>query len=113
MVEQKGFTAWFTGLPCCGKTTIADRVAEILEKRGYKIQRLDGDIVRKNLTKDLGFSKEDRDENIRRVSDLSKNLTKSGLIVLATFVSPYKARREKTRQEIENFVDYDNLDFLA
>ena len=105
MKEQIGFTAWFTGLPCCGKTTIADKVAEILKNKGYKVQRLDGDIVRKDLTKDLGFSKEDRDENIRRVSFLAKNLTKSGLIVLATFVSPYKARREKTRQEIENFVE--------
>jgi len=105
MKEQKGFTAWFTGLPCCGKTTIADKVAEILKKRGYKVERLDGDIVRKDLTKDLGFSKEDRDENIRRVSYLAKNLTKSGLIVLATFVSPYKARREKSREEIGNFVE--------
>jgi len=105
MKEQTGFTVWFTGLPCCGKTTIADTVAKLLEKRGYKVQRLDGDIVRKDLTKDLGFSKEDRDENIRRVSHLAKNLTISGLIVLATFVSPYKARREKTRQEIENFVE--------
>ena len=105
MKEQIGFTAWFTGLPCCGKTTIADKVAEILKKRGYKVERLDGDIVRKDLTKDLGFSKKDRDENIRRVSYLAKNLTKSGLIVLATFVSPYKARREKSRKEIENFVE--------
>ena len=105
MVDQKGFTVWFTGLPCCGKTTVADKVAEILKSKGYKIQRLDGDIVRKDITKDLGFSKEDRDENIRRVSFLAKNLTKSGLIVLATFVSPYKARREKSREEIGNFVE--------
>jgi len=105
MKQQKGFTVWFTGLPCCGKTTIANKVAEILENKGYKIQRLDGDIVRKDLTKDLGFSKEDRDENIRRVSNLAKNLTKSGLIVLATFVSPYKERREKTRKEIGNFIE--------
>ena len=105
MKQQKGFTVWFTGLPCCGKTTIANKVAEILENKGYKIQRLDGDIVRKDLTKDLGFSKEDRDENIRRVSNLAKNLTMSGLIVLATFVSPYKERREKTRKEIGNFIE--------
>jgi len=105
MKNQTGFTAWFTGLPCCGKTTVADKVAEILIDKGYKVQRLDGDIVRKDLTKDLGFSKEDRDENIRRVSYLAKNLTKSGLIVLATFVSPYKARRDKSRKEIGNFVE--------
>ena len=105
MKEQTGFTAWFTGLPCCGKTTIADIVAKILEEKGYKVQRLDGDIVRKDLTKDLGFSKEDRDENIRRVSNLAANLTKSGLIVLATFVSPYNERRKKTREEIGNFIE--------
>ena len=105
MKNQKGFTAWFTGLPCCGKTTVADRVAEILRSRGYKVERLDGDIVRRGLSKDLGFSSEDRDENIRRVSNLAKNLTQSGLAVLATFVSPYKERRNKSREEIGDFVE--------
>ncbi len=105
MKNQKGFTAWFTGLPCCGKTTIADKVAYILKEKGYKVERLDGDIVRKNLTKNLGFSKEDRDENINRVTSLAKDLTQSGVAVLATFVSPYKERRNKTRKEIGNFVE--------
>ena len=104
-MEHKGFTLWFTGLPCSGKSVLADAVAEELKSKGMNVERLDGDIVRKDLTKDLGYSKEDRDENIRRVSHLSKNLTRSGLIVLATFVSPYKARREKTRQEIGSFVE--------
>jgi adenylylsulfate kinase len=105
MKEQVGFTAWFTGLPCAGKTTVADRVAEILRERGYKVERLDGDIVRKGLTSDLGFSKEDRDENIKRVTFVAKLLSRNGVAVLATFVSPYQERRRKTREEIGNFVE--------
>lgn len=105
MKEHKGFTGWFTGLPCCGKTTIADRVAEVLIEKGYKVERLDGDIVRKGLTSDLGFSKYDRNENIKRVTFVAKLLTRNGVIVLATFVSPYRERRNKTREEIEDFVE--------
>ena len=105
MKEQKGFTIWFTGLPCCGKTTIADRIAVLLKKQGYKVERLDGDIVRKDLTSDLGFSKEDRDENIRRVTFIAKLLTRNGVVVLATFVSPYQAQRTQARKEIGAFVE--------
>ena len=105
MGDQIGFTAWFTGIPCSGKTTIADRVAEILREKGYKVERLDGDIVRKGLTSDLGFSKEDRDENIKRVTFVAKLLTRNDVAVLATFVSPYRERRAKTRQEIGSFVE--------
>lgn len=105
MREQVGFTAWFTGLPCSGKTTVADGVADTLRERGFRVERLDGDIVRKGLTSDLGFSKEDRDENIKRVTFVAKLLTRNGVAVLATFVSPYRERRRKTREEIENFVE--------
>jgi len=105
MKDQRGFTAWFTGLPCSGKTTIADGVAEVLRGRGLKVERLDGDIVRKGLTSDLGFSKEDRDENIKRVTYVAKLLTRNDVAVLATFVSPYRERRAKTREEIGDFVE--------
>ena len=105
MNEQVGFTAWFTGLPCSGKTTVADSVADVLRKRGYRVERLDGDIVRKDLTSDLGFSKEDRDENIKRVTFVAKLLSRNGVTVLATFVSPYRERRRKTRDEIDKFVE--------
>jgi len=105
MKEQKGFTAWFTGLPCCGKTTVADKVAVALKQQGLCVERLDGDIVREGLTSDLGFSKKDRDENIKRVSYVAKLLTRNGIAVLATFVSPYKARREQSRKEIGDFVE--------
>lgn len=105
MREQRGFTAWFTGLPCSGKTTVADGVARVLRDRGYRVEHLDGDIVRKGLTSDLGFSKEDRDENIKRVTFVAKLLTRNGVAVLATFVSPYRERRQKTREEIGEFVE--------
>ena len=102
---SKGVTVWFTGLPCSGKTTIADRVAEVLREKGHKVERLDGDIVRKSLTSDLGFSKEDRDENIKRVTFVAKLLTRNGVKVLATFVSPYIERRRKSREEIGEFME--------
>ena len=102
---SKGVTVWFTGLPCSGKTTVADRVAEILKKRGHRVERLDGDTVRKGLTSDLGFSKKDRDENIKRVTFVAKLLTRNDVIVLATFVSPYRERRRFTREEIGSFME--------
>jgi len=101
----KGVTVWFTGLPCSGKTTIADKVAQILKAQGRKVERLDGDIVRKGLTRDLGFSKEDRDKNIERVTFVAKLLTRNEVIVLATFVSPYIARRQLTREEIGSYME--------
>ena len=103
--EQKGFTLWFTGLPCSGKSAVADRVAEILKDRGLKVERLDGDIVRQSLTRDLGFSKEDRDTNIRRVTFVAKLLTRNGVAVLTSFVSPYREIRAESRREIGNFIE--------
>lgn len=103
--KQKGFTVWFTGLPCCGKTTIANRVAERLRKKGYLVETLDGDNVRKDLTSDLGFSKRDRDENLRRVTFVAKLLSRNGVVVLASFVSPYTARRVQSRKDIGDFVE--------
>jgi adenylyl-sulfate kinase len=103
--DHKGVTLWFTGLPCSGKSAVADRVAEILKERGYHVERLDGDIVRQDLTRDLGFSKADRDENIRRVTFVSKLLTRNGVIVLTSFISPYIEVRDRARREIGSFVE--------
>lgn len=102
---MKGVTLWFTGLPCSGKTTIADKLAPLIRERGIKVERLDGDIVRQGLTRDLGFSKEDRDKNIERVTFVAKLLTRNNVIVLATFVSPYILRRQKSREEIGEFIE--------
>lgn len=103
--ESRGVTVWFTGLPCSGKTAVADRVAEILRDQGYRVERLDGDIVRQSLTRDLGYSREDRNENIRRVTFVAKLLTRNGVIVLTSFISPYRDIRAYARQEIGNFIE--------
>jgi adenylyl-sulfate kinase len=103
--DQVGFTLWFTGLPCSGKSAIADRLADILKERGLRVERLDGDIVRQSLTRDLGFSKADRDENIRRVTFVSKLLTRNGVFVLTSFISPYRDIRAESRAEIGEFLE--------
>ena len=103
--DQKGFTLWFTGLPCSGKSAVADRVAGILRERGMRVERLDGDIVRQSLTRDLGFSRKDRDENIRRVTFVAKLLTRNGVAVLTSFISPYREIRAESRREISDFIE--------
>jgi adenylylsulfate kinase len=103
-MEHKGFTLWFTGLPCSGKTILADAVAKELKNLGMKVERLDGDIVRKGLTSDLGFSEEDRNKNIERVTFVAKLLTRNGVAVLASFVSPYNKIRAYSREEIGAYI---------
>ena len=105
MRKHQGVTIWFIGLPCCGKTTIADQVGVILREKGFLVERLDGDLVRQNFSDDLGFSKKDRDENIRRAIFLAKMLTRNNVVVLASFVSPYQRQRRKARKEIKQFVE--------
>ncbi len=97
--EHEGFTLWFTGLPCSGKSAVGDRVAEILKEKGHRVERLDGDVVRQDLTRDLGFSKKDRDENIRRVTFVAKLLSRNGVAVLTSFISPYREMRDRARKE--------------
>lgn len=104
-MEQRGVTVWFTGLSGAGKTTISQAVAEKLKSQGYRLEILDGDIVRTNLTKGLGFSKEDRDENIRRIGFVSHLLTRNGVIVFVSAISPYREIREEVRQRIGDFVE--------
>lgn len=100
--RQKGFVLWLTGLPQAGKTTIAREVAEALRAKNMHIEHLDGDVARECLSKDLGFSKDDRDENIKRVMFIAKLFAKRGLGVICSFVSPYRAERERARLEITN-----------
>ncbi len=104
-MEQKGVTVWFTGMSGAGKTALALRLEEELRRRGLKVERLDGDIVRQSLTRDLGFSKEDRDKNIERVTFVAKLLTRNGVAVLCSFISPYREVRARARKEIGNFVE--------
>ena len=105
MTEQRGFTLWFTGLSGAGKTALAKVLEPVLRERGLKVERLDGDIVRQSLTRDLGFSKEDRNKNIERVTFVAKLLTRNGVAVLCSFISPYIERRDKSRAEIGTFVE--------
>jgi adenylyl-sulfate kinase len=105
LTEQQGFTLWMTGLSGSGKTTIAKIVEEKLRARGLKIERLDGDIVRQSLTRDLGFTKEDRDKNIERVTFVAKLLSRNGVGVIASFISPYQKVRDMVREETTNFIE--------
>jgi len=102
---MKGVTVWFTGLPCSGKTTLALKLSAELKKRGYLPEDLDGDITRKYLSKGLGFSKEDRDENIRRVGFVCSLLTRHGAVTTAAFVSPYRSIRAEIRAMIGDFIE--------
>ena len=104
-MEQKGVTVWFTGMSGAGKTALAIPLEAELRKRGLKVERLDGDIVRQSLTRDLGFSKEDRDKNIERVTFVAKLLTRNGVAVLCSFISPYRAVRAQVKEEVGNFVE--------
>ncbi len=105
-VEQKrGVTVWFTGLSGAGKTTICRAVATELLAHGLQIEVIDGDVIRKHLCKDLGFSKADRDENIRRIAFVSKLLTRNGAVVLVSAISPYRAARDEARQTIGDFIE--------
>lgn len=104
-MEQRGVTIWFTGMSGSGKTALAIPLQEELRKRGLKVERLDGDIVRQSLTRDLGFSKEDRDKNIERVTFVAKLLTRNDVAVICSFISPYRAVRAKVREEVGSFVE--------
>lgn len=104
-MKQRGVTLWFTGLSGAGKTTISQAVAEALRSQDYQIEILDGDVVRQNLTKGLGFSKADRDENIRRIGFVAHLLTRNGVIVLVSAISPYREIREEVRQRIGDFME--------
>lgn len=106
LLKPAGFTVWFTGWSGAGKTTLAVALEQKLREWGISyVQRLDGDVVRQDLTHDLGFSKEDRDENIRRVTFVAELLSKNGVATLVAFISPYRSARDKARARCHNFVE--------
>ncbi len=102
---MSGVTVWFTGLSASGKTTISLRVAELLRDAGVRVERLDGDIVRQGLTRDLGFSADDRRKNIERSSFVAKLLTRNGVVCLAAFISPFEELRDMARREVGEFLE--------
>lgn len=102
---HKGFTLWFTGLSGAGKSTISERVFEQLRESGAKVELLDGDVVRTHLSKGLGFSREDRDTNVRRIGFVCELLSRNGAIAIAAAISPYRDVRDEIRRRIDNFVE--------
>ncbi len=103
--KQRGFTVWFTGLSGSGKSTIAEMLYHELQARNLKVEILDGDVVRQNLSKGLGFSKEDRDTNILRIGFVAELLTRNGVATICCPISPYRETRDKVRAMIGEFVE--------
>lgn len=103
--RDSGCVVWMTGLPGAGKTTIAERLAEILRDRGRRVEIMDGDEIRRGLSADLGFSKEDRSRHADRVGFVSKLLSRNGVVVLVALISPYREFRARVREDIPEFVE--------
>jgi adenylyl-sulfate kinase len=102
---HKGFALWLTGLSGSGKSTLSERIYQRLVASGAKVELLDGDEVRTHLSKGLGFSKEDRDTNVRRIGFVAELLAKHGVIAITAAISPYIETRAAVRERIENFVE--------
>ncbi|MHB8599962.1 MAG: adenylyl-sulfate kinase [Ktedonobacteraceae bacterium] len=104
-MTNTGFTIWFTGLSGSGKSTLSEIIEQRLKDRGRNVEVLDGDIVRTHLSKGLGFSREDRDTNIKRIAFVCGLLTRNGVVCISAAIAPYGEAREWARQEIGNFVE--------
>src|SRR6266446_684218 len=102
---HKGFILWFTGLSGSGKSTLSENLVRIFRERGYRVELLDGDEVRTNLSKGLGFSKEDRDTNIRRIGYVARLLARNGVIAITAAISPYREIRDEVRQAHNKFFE--------
>jgi adenylylsulfate kinase len=104
-ITRRGLTVWFTGLSSAGKSTLCEAVAKSLKLMGVRYEVLDGENIREHLCKDLGYSKHDRDENVRRIGFVADLLTRNGVVVLAAAISPYRSVREEVRRHIGDFVE--------
>ena len=103
--KQKGFVLWLTGLSGSGKTTIAKILEGEIRSRGLYVERLDGDVLRDSISSDLGFSKEDREKNIDRVTFVAKLLSRNGVACICSFISPYQSIRDRVRHQTTNFIE--------
>jgi adenylyl-sulfate kinase len=104
-MDHEGFTLWFTGMSGAGKSTLSERIVARLRQGGAKVEVLDGDVVRTNLSQGLGFSREDRDINIRRIGFVAQILSRNGVIAVVAAISPYRSTREEVKGRIPNFVE--------
>src|SRR6266487_3521247 len=104
-MANRGFTIWFTGLSGSGKSTLAEIIERRLKQHGRNVEILDGDIVRTHLSKGLGFSREDRDTNIKRIAFVASLLTRNGVVCISAAIAPYREAREWARGEVEDFVE--------
>lgn len=104
-MQLPGFTIWFTGLPCSGKSTISEILAETIKKERGMVEILDGDVIRTNLSKGLGFSREDRETNLKRIAFVCTLLTRNGVPNIAAAISPFQNVREYARESIGNYVE--------
>src|SRR2546421_4836293 len=104
-MANRGFTIWFTGLSGSGKSTLSQVIERRLKEYGRNVEILDGDIVRTRLSKGLGFSREDRDTNIKRIAFVASLLTRNGVVCISAAIAPYREAREWAREEIGNFVE--------
>lgn len=104
-MKQNGTVIWLTGLSGSGKTTIAKELKSNLSARDFNVELLDGDVIRTNLSKGLGYSKEDRDTNIRRVGFVANLLSRNGVLVIVAAISPYRAVREEIRASVNHFIE--------
>jgi adenylylsulfate kinase len=104
-MNTNGVIIWLTGLSGAGKTTIANRLKDVISQRDLNVEVLDGDIIRTNLSQGLGFSKSDRDINIRRVGYVANLLSRNGVIVIVAAISPYRAVRDEIRASSHNFIE--------
>jgi adenylyl-sulfate kinase len=103
--QNHGCTVWFTGLSGAGKSTLSEIIAQELRGRGLRVEVLDGDVIRTNLSKGLGFSKEDRDTNIRRIGWVCEVLARNGVVAIAAAISPYREIRDEVRSKIDHFAE--------
>jgi adenylyl-sulfate kinase len=105
MITHEGFALWLTGMSGAGKSTLAEQLVARLRDHGAKVELLDGDIVRTNLSQGLGYSREDRDTNIRRIGFVAEMLTRHGVIVVVAAISPYRDAREDVKRKIPRFIE--------
>lgn len=103
-MNSRGFTLWFTGLPSSGKTTLSSRISEELRRRNFRVEVMDGDLIRQEIC-NMGFTKEDRDQNVKRIGIICRLLSRNDVVAIAAAISPYREARRYVRDKIDGFVE--------